>query len=95
MVENDAVGNDFIIKHQDCTVVGTETIKYMQFTYDSNDHFGTAGTSATLNGTAATEAAFETRMATIASVAGGAANDLVYINGYTGLSTAIVRYTTD
>jgi len=100
LIEFDSVGKDFIIKHQDCTVVGHETVKYMQFTYDSNDHFGTAGTSAALNGTAATEAAWVTRMGTIVATgtlgsAGGDANDLVYINGYTGLSTAIVRYTTD
>ena len=95
LIEFDAVGKDFIVKHQDCTIVGTESIKYMQFTYDSNDQFATAGTSAALNGTAKTETQWVTRMATIAAVAGGAANDLVYINGYSALSTAIVRYSTD
>jgi len=95
--EFDAAANTFIVEHIDGTVATHATTKYMKFTYDSNDHFATGGTSAALNGTAKTEAQFETRMATICALAcaSAAANDIVYVNGYTGLSTAIVRFTTD
>jgi hypothetical protein len=101
LVEFDAVGKDFIVEIETNTAVTDTTKSYMQFTYDSNDQFATGGASGTLNGTAATEAAWVTRMATICatgtlcSAGDGDRNDIVYINGWTGLSTAIVRYTTD
>ena len=98
LVEFDAVGKDFIVEVETNTAATDPTKVYMQFTYDSNDQFATGGASGTLNGTAATEAAWVTRMATMCATAcltGGVRNDLVYINGWTGLTTAIVRYTTD
>jgi len=100
LVEFDAVGKDFIVEVE--TGVATDPVKsFMQFTYDSNDQFAVGGTSTALNGTAATEAVWVTRMATICALvtlcaAGdGDRNDMIYINGWTGLSTAIVRYTSD
>jgi 23S rRNA U2552 (ribose-2'-O)-methylase RlmE/FtsJ len=99
LVEFDAVGKDFIVEVE--TGLALNSVKsYMQFTYDANDQFGTGGASgaATLSGTAATEAAWVTRMATLCATAcatGGVRNDVVYVSGWTGLSTAIVRYATD
>jgi hypothetical protein len=105
LVEFDAVGKDFIVEVETNTAATDPTKSYMQFTYDANDQFATAGNpgaaSLVANGTASTEAAWVTRMATICatgtlcSAGDGDRNDVVYINGWTGLSTAIVRYTTD
>jgi len=98
LVEFDAVGKDFILQHVDGTVATHSTTKYMQYSYDSNDHFAIGGTSSALNGTAATETVWVTRMGTICALTcatGGTNNDVVYVNGYTGLSTTIVRFSSD
>jgi hypothetical protein len=98
LVEFDAVGKDFIVEVETNTAATDPTKTYMQYTYDANDQFAVAGTSAALNGTAATEAVWVARMTAICAAAcatGGIRNDVVYINGWTGLSTAIVRYSAD
>ena len=101
LVEFDAVGKDFIVEVETNTVLTDPTKSYMQFTYDSNDQFAVGGTTTALNGTASTEAAWVTRMATICltgtkcAAGDGDRNDMIYINGWTGLTTAIVRYTSD
>jgi len=97
LVEWDGTNNDFIIE-----VWGTDlsnAVKhYMQYTFDSNDHFateGVAGAALVLNGTAVTMAAWETAMGT-ESLSAGAANDVVYIvYAATGISTDINRFTMD
>jgi len=98
LVEFDAVGKDFIVEVETNTAPEDPTKVYMQFTYDDNDQFAVAGTTTALNGTAATQAVWVTRMATICATScltGGVRNDVVYINGWTGLTTAIVRYSAD
>ncbi|SVC97548.1 uncharacterized protein METZ01_LOCUS350402, partial [marine metagenome] len=45
-VEFDAVGQDYIVVKMLDTDASDPIISYMQFTYDSNDHFGTAGGAA-------------------------------------------------
>jgi len=95
-VEWDGTNNDFIIE-----VWGTDisnVVKhYMQYTFDSNDHFATEGivsAALVLHGTSATMAAWETAMGTEALTA-GAMNDIVFIDYGTGLSTDINRFTMD
>jgi hypothetical protein len=98
LVEFDAVGKDFIVEVETNTAPEDPTKTYMQFTYDANDQFAITAAVGTLNGTAATEAVWVARMGLLCATAcatGGVRNDVVYINGWTGLSTAIVRYSTD
>jgi len=93
LVEWDGTNNDFIIEVSGVDI--SNIVKhYMQFTFDSNDHFATAGTSGALNGTPATMAAWETAMGTASLVTGGTANDVVYVVwAATGISTDINRFT--
>jgi hypothetical protein len=96
LVEWDGTNDDFIIE-----VWGTDisnVVKhYMQYTFDSNDHFATEGivsSALVLNGTAATMVAWETAMAAEA-LSAGAVNDIVFVDYGTGLSTDINRFTMD
>ena len=93
LLEWDGTNNDFILEISDGTDVSNTIISYKQYTFDSNDHFATAGSSSSLNGTPATQAAFELKMA--ASSLAPAQNDIVYVDYGTGVSTNINRFTTD
>ena len=93
MIEWDGTNNDFILEISDGTDVSNTIISYKQYTFDANDHFASSGTSAALNGTPATMAAFELKMA--ASSLAPAQNDIVYVDYGTGVSTNINRFTTD
>ena len=97
LVEWDGTNNDFIIEILDGTDVSNTVTSYKQYSFDSNDHFATEGivsSALVLNGTAATMAAWETAMAAEA-VSAGAANDIVFIDYGTGISTDINRFTMD
>jgi len=95
----DNATNTITVELFDGTVVTHPTTTYQSFTYDDNDQFATGAAMATPNGNQVTMAAFETRLTAICAApptcTGLVANDIVYINGWTGLSTAIVRYSTD
>jgi len=93
LVEWDGTNNDFIIEITDDTDASNSVLSYKQYTFDANDHFATTGSSTDLNGTPVTMAAWETAMGTASLASGGTANDIVYINYGTGLSTDINRFT--
>ena len=93
LVEWDGTNDDFILEIHDGTDVSNTVISYRQYTFDDNDHFATAGAEGTLNGTPATKAAWELAMAAAATVTGGTANDVVYVDYGTGLATDINRFT--
>ena len=98
LVEWDGTNNDFIIEITDDTDASNSVLSYQQYTFDSNDHFakeGVVSAALVLNGTASTMAAFETAMGTAALTTGGSANDIVFIDYGTGLSTDINRFTMD
>jgi hypothetical protein len=94
LVEWDGTNNDFILEITDDTDASNSVLSYKQYTFDANDHFATAGTSAALNGTSATMAAWETAMGAASLVTGGTANDVVYVVwAAAGISTDINRFT--
>jgi hypothetical protein len=94
LVEWDGTNDDFILEITDDTDFSNGILSYMQYTFDANDHFATVGTSAALNGTPATMAAWETAMGTASLVTGGTANDVVYVVwAAAGISTDINRFT--
>jgi hypothetical protein len=93
LVEWDGTNDDFIIEITDDTDASNSVLSYKQYTFDANDHFATGGTSSSLNGTPATMAAWETAMGTASLTSGGTANDIVYIDYGTGVSTDINRFT--
>ena len=105
-VEFDAVGKDYIVVKMLDTDASDPVISFMQFTYDDNDQFGTAGTAAAgLDGTPATQAAWVSAMgATCAAGAavtitgftapGGIVSSVANVEYGTGLSTDIVRHVT-
>ena len=93
LVEWDGTNNDFIIEITDDTDASNSVLSYKQYTFDANDHFATVGSSTALNGTSATMAAWETAMGTASLTTGGTANDIVFIDYGTGLSTDINRFT--
>ena len=104
-VEFDAVGQDYIVVKMLDTDASDPIISYMQFTYDSNDHFGTAGAAgADLDGTPATMAAWATAMATTCAAGlavtvtgftapGGIVSSIAYMDWTAGLSTDIQVHT--
>jgi len=94
LVEWDGTNNDFILEITDDTDATNSVLSYRQYTFDANDHFATGGSSTALNGNPVTMAAWETAMATaIATSATGTANDVVYVDYGTGISTDINRFT--
>jgi hypothetical protein len=95
--EFDSTGKDYILEKIVGAVALHAITTYIQFTYDDNDQFAVGGSSGALNGTASTQAAWVLRMSTIctSSCANAAPNDVVYVKGWDGLSTAIVRHTSD
>ena len=94
LVEWDGTNNDFILEITDDTDASNSVLSYKQYTFDANDHFATAGTSAALNGTSATMAAWETAMGAASLVTGGTANDVVYVVwAAAGITTDINRFT--
>jgi len=98
LVEWDGTNNDFIIEITDDTDASNSVLSYKQYTFDANDHFATEGvvsSALVTNGTAATMAAWETAMGTASLTTGGSANDIVFIDYGTGLSTDINRFTMD
>ena len=71
-------------------------LSYKQYTFDANDHFakeGVVSSAIVANGTASTMASWETAMGTASLTTGGSANDIVFIDYGTGLSTDINRFT--
>lgn len=93
LVEWDGTNDDFILEITDDTDASNSVLSYRQFLFDDNDHFATGGTSNDLNGNPVTKAAWETAMASAATVTGGTANDVVYVDYGTGLATDINRFT--
>ena len=94
LVEWDGTNNDFILEITDDTDATNSVLSYRQYTFDANDHFATGGSSTALNGNPVTMAAWELAMATaIATSATGTANDVVYVDYGTGISTDINRFT--
>jgi hypothetical protein len=99
LVEWDGTNNDFIVKIVGgaSSVATNPVTQYKQYTFDANDHFATEGIvsgAIVANGGPVTMAAWETAMGTEALTA-GVANDIVYIDYGTGLSTDINRFTMD
>ena len=94
LVEWDGTNNDFILEITDDTDFSNGVLSYMQYTFDANDQFSTAGSSSALSGTAATMAAWETAMGAASLVSGGTANDVVSVTwAAAGISTNINRFT--
>jgi hypothetical protein len=96
LVEWDGTNDDFILEITDDADASNSVLSYMQYTFDANDHFATAGAAGAgnLNGTSATMAAWETAMGTASLTTGGAANDVVYVVWAAGgISTDINRFT--
>ncbi len=93
LVEWDGTNNDFILEITDDTDATNSVLSYKQYTFDSNDHFATGGTSSALNGNPVTMAAWETAMGTASLTTGGTANDVVYVDYGTGISSDINRFT--
>jgi hypothetical protein len=74
------------------TLVATMTTEVCyKYSWDANDQFQTAGSVANPVGTAATQAAWETAMATKAATAGGTYGDIANVT-YAPLSTGISRF---
>ena len=74
------------------TLVATMTTQVCyKYSWDANDQFQTAGSVANPVGTAATQAAWETAMATKAATAGGTYGDIANVT-YSALSTGISRF---
>jgi len=98
LVEWDGTNNDFIIAILDGTDVSNTVTSYQQFTFDSNDHFATEGvvsSAVVKHGGPVTMAAWETAMGAEAVDGVESANDIVFIDYGTGLSTDINRFTMD
>jgi hypothetical protein len=105
-VEFDAVGKDYIVVKMLDTVATNATISFMQFTYDDNDQYGTAGAAGiALDGTPATQAAWVTAMTATCTLGaavtitgplapGGIVSSIANVEYGTGLSTDIVRHVT-
>ena len=106
-VEFDAVGQDYIVVHEIATAAATNpTVAYMQFTYDSNDQYGTVGSAAAgLDGTPSTQAAWVTAMTSTCTAGaavtvtgplepGGVSSSIANVEYGTGLTTDIVRHVT-
>jgi len=103
IVEFDSTGNDMIVEitcagGTGCTAfANTQTrVQYMQYTWDSNDHFANEATNALPNGTAATESAWETTGAALAAANSGAGSlDDVFMIDWASLSTGVSRFYTN
>jgi len=98
LVEWDGTNNDFIIAILDGSDVSNTVTSYQQFTFDSNDHFATEGvvsSAVVKHGGPVTMAAWETAMGAEAVDGVESANDIVFIDYGTGLSTDINRFTMD
>jgi len=99
-VEFDAVGQDYIVVKYLDTDTSDPIYSYMQFSYDSNDQFGTAGTGASdqQDGTPATQAAWITAMATTCALGnavafpGGIVSAIAQVTYTNGLSTDITSH---
>ena len=91
LVEWDSTNDDYIVQVSSNTASTDQTTVYYQYSYDSNDQFGTGGTVANPDGTAATMTAFETAMGTNALTVGGAWGDVAAVN-YQALSTGVSQH---
>ena len=99
-VEFDAVGKDYILVKYLDTDTSDPIYSYMQFSYDDNDQFGTAGTGVSdqQDGTPATQAAWITAMAATCATGGAAAfpggvvSSIAQVTYTNGLSTDITSH---
>lgn len=95
----DTTAKTYIIVAHDDTDTSQSLTKYMKFSYDDNDQYGTAGgAGAALDGTPATQAAWQTAMVATCTAGGLAANpggvvsSIASVDTGTGLSTDIQRH---
>ena len=100
-VEFDAVGKDYIVVLMNDQDTSDPIYSYMQFTYDDNDQYGTAGGAGiALDGTPATQAAWVAAMTAtcaagnVVAFPGGVVSSIANVEYGTGLSTDIVRHVT-
>jgi hypothetical protein len=104
-VEFDATNSTYITMQLDGTDVTLGgPVQYVKYSFDSNDQFaGAGGAAALVAGTAVTQAAWTTKMATICAIGGAAASqsalliqgtvsDISHVDITNGLTTDIQRH---
>lgn len=92
LIEWDSVNQDYTIAKTVAAAATNTLITYMQYNYDSNDHFVTAAEDTEGTGTASTMAAWEKAMAGNVTVAGtGTYGDVAMVD-YEALSTGISQH---
>jgi hypothetical protein len=94
LVEWDGTNNDFILEISDAVSDAANVVKsYMQYSFDSNDQFRTGGSSTDNEGTPSNMSDWEDAMVVASLASGGTANDIVYIDYGSGISTDINVFT--